>query len=121
MRNEITAEQCVEAARDSRGFVTTIAKRLGCTRSYVYKLAKKFKTFQDAINEEREGVKDFAEGKLMQQIDAGNVTAIIFYLKTQGKDRGYIERQEQHISGELQQPVTVVEVVRPDNQSNSES
>jgi hypothetical protein len=27
-------------------------------------------------------------------IKAGNVTAIIFYLKTQAKDRGYVERQE---------------------------
>ena len=44
--------------------------------------------------DEREGLKDFAEGKLMQQIDGGNITAIIFYLKTQAKDRGYIEKVE---------------------------
>lgn len=94
MSNGYTAEQCIEAARDSRGFVTTIAKRLGCTRGYVYQLAKKFKTFQDAIDEEREGLKDFAEGKLLQQIDEGNTTAIIFYLKTQAKGRGYVERQQ---------------------------
>lgn len=92
--NGFTAEQVIEAVKGSRGFVTTIAKQLGCDRTYVYRLANKFPTVKQAIEEEREGVKDFAEGKLLQQIDAGNITAIIFYLKTQAKDRGYIERQE---------------------------
>jgi hypothetical protein len=92
--NGFTAEQVIEAVKDSRGFVSTIAKRLGCQRTYVYKLAEKFASVKQAIEEEREGVKDFAEGKLLEQINVGNITAIIFYLKTQGKDRGYIERQE---------------------------
>jgi hypothetical protein len=92
--NGFTAAQCIEAAQNSRGFVTSIAKRLGCSRTYVYTLAKKYPTFQQAIDDEREGLKDFAEGKLMGQIDEGNIAAIIFYLKTQAKDRGYVERQE---------------------------
>jgi len=92
--NGYTAEQVIEAVRGSKGFVTTIAKRLGCARIYVYKLAEKFPTVKQAIEEEREGNKDFAEGKLMEQINAGNMTGIIFYLKTQARDRGYVERQE---------------------------
>lgn len=99
--NGYTAEEIIEAVKDSRGFVTTIAKKLGCARPYVYQLAKKFPTVQAAIDNEREGLKDFVEGKLIQQIDGGNITAIIFYLKTQAKDRGYIERVEQEHSGEI--------------------
>lgn len=37
---------------------------------------------------------DFAESCLMKSIKNGSDTATIFYLKTKGKKRGYIERQE---------------------------
>jgi hypothetical protein len=40
---------------------------------------------------------DTAESALFNQIKEGNVTSIIFYLKTKGRRRGYVERQE--ISG----------------------
>ncbi len=50
------------------------------------KLATKADTQIDAL--------DFMESRLLKAIDKGNVTAIIFYLKTKGKDRGYIEPQE---------------------------
>lgn len=40
-----------------------------------------------------EGLIDLSESRLMQAINDGNLTAIIFYLKTKGKSRGYIEGQ----------------------------
>lgn len=92
--NGFTAAEVIEAIKGSKGFVSTIAKALGCQRTYIYKLLEKYPTAKEALENEREGNKDFVEGKLFQQIDAGNITAIIFYLKTQGKDRGYIEKQE---------------------------
>jgi hypothetical protein len=81
----ITATQAIEAVEGSRGFITTVARKLGCTRGNVYALMKKYPTVKQAIDDERESLKDFAEGKLFQQIDDGNTTAIIFYLKTQAK------------------------------------
>jgi len=35
-----------------------------------------------------------AEGKLYQNIANNDTTSIIFYLKTQAKQRGYVERYE---------------------------
>jgi hypothetical protein len=41
---------------------------------------------------------DFAESQLHKQIKEGNSTATIFFLKTKGKKRGYIERQEVEVA-----------------------
>ncbi len=37
---------------------------------------------------------DFVESKLFDNIKAGDVASILFYLKTRAKDRGYIEKSE---------------------------
>ena len=42
---------------------------------------------------------DFAESSLYKQIKDGNTSATIFFLKTQAKRRGYIEKQEIEHSG----------------------
>ena len=79
----------------SKGFVTLIAKRAGVSRQQIYNLLKKWPDCQELLEDEREGNLDVVETKLMEQILAGNTTATIFYLKTQGKSRGYVERVEQ--------------------------
>lgn len=90
----ITAKQAIKAIQGSGGYVTVIAARLGCSRTHVYNLRDKYTSVAEALEDEREKQKDFAEGKLQEQIRDGNTTATIFYLKTQAKDRGYVERQE---------------------------
>ena len=45
---------------------------------------------------------DLAETKLVQAIRDGNMTAIIFYLKTKGAARGYIEHHRH--SGTIHTP-----------------
>ena len=39
------------------------------------------------------------ESKLFEAVKGGNVPAIMFVMKTIGKDRGYVERIKQEISG----------------------
>ena len=88
------AEQFLEAIPGSGGFVTTIAKRVGCSRKTVYAGIANYPTVKQAVQDEKDALKDMAENELLRQIKEGNTTATIFFLKTQGKNRGYVERQE---------------------------
>ena len=50
--------------------------------------------FAGQVDEVKEGLLDFAEHQLLSNIKDGKTAEILFYLKTNGKKRGYIERQE---------------------------
>ena len=76
------------------GLVTSSAKRLGCNPKTVYRYIERFPALKDVLTEARESSVDLAESKLIEAIKDGNLTAIIFFLKTQGKSRGYSERNE---------------------------
>ena len=91
----------LKAIDGSGGFITTIAKRVGCTRQTVYNAMERYATVKQAIADEKDSLKDMAENELLRQIKDGNTTATIFYLKTQAKDRGYVERQEFDHSGKI--------------------
>ena len=48
---------------------------------------------------------DFAESQLYKQIADNSTAATIFYLKTKGKHRGYIEKTEHDIKIHQEQPL----------------
>jgi hypothetical protein len=96
-----TVKEYIQAIEESHGLVTQAAKKLGVDRSAIYKARDRHPAIKQALEDSREQTTDIAESKLYQQINEGNITAIIFYLKTQGKNRGYIERQERHYTGNL--------------------
>lgn len=109
-KKQFTAEEVAQAVKKAQGFVTVAARALGCTSQTIHNYRKTYKVVAEAFDESRETHLDFAEGKLMQQIKAGNITGIIFYLKTQGRTRGYIERsQVEIVKGELQAMLDLLE------------
>ena len=61
-----------------------------------------FRAKADAVKEIR---KDFLESAFDKRVKAGDTTAIIFGLKTQCKDRGYIEKTEQEVKIDSDQPI----------------
>lgn len=69
-------------------------KALNIDRGTYYNWIEKDKEFGVKCKEQKEALIDDTEDKLMEEINKNNIVAIIFYLKTQGKDRGYVERQE---------------------------
>ena len=97
----ITADQYAQAIRDANGMVSVAARRLGCSRRSIYNARDRHAKVREALEDTRERTTDMAESKLYQLINEGNPTAIIFYLKCQARERGYIERQDHHHSGKI--------------------
>lgn len=95
----------LEALEKSLGVVTTACKNVGIGRTTYYQWLKDDEDFATQVKDIDEVALDFAESKLHKQIADGNVTATIFYLKTKGKHRGYIERVEQSINVTEEQPL----------------
>lgn len=93
-KGRFTAEEVANAITKAKGFTSYAARSLGCSARTVSRYIKKHPTVALAREEARELFKDDAESKLAEHIRNDNVTALIFYLKTQAKDRGYVERQE---------------------------
>lgn len=77
-----------------RGNVAEVAKRFNVARSSVHQLINNRSSLQVVIHDAREGMKDAAENSLYKAVEKGEAWAVCFYLKTQAKDRGYIERRE---------------------------
>jgi len=55
-------------------------------------------SFSELCDNIKEGLIDLAENQLLNKINKGDITAIIFFLKCKGKKRGYTEKQELQIS-----------------------
>ena len=91
-------KQFLSHFRDSHGIVSFACQQVGITRSCYYKWRENDPKFREKADEIEEETIDHVESKLYNAIDKGDLTAIIFYLKTKGKKRGSVEKAEQSIS-----------------------
>lgn len=89
-----TAQQVADALTQAKGFVSVASRNLSCSDQTVRNYIERYSVCKQAVTDARESMIDIAEGRLYQNINSGDNTAIIFYLKTQAKHRGYIERYE---------------------------
>tara|TARA_A200000159_G_scaffold38607_1_gene34981 strand:+ start:8407 stop:8772 length:366 start_codon:yes stop_codon:yes gene_type:complete len=84
----------LEALEQSLGVVTTACRKIGVGRTTFYGWLKEDPEFKKQVDDISNIALDFAESHLHKQIKGGNTSATIFYLKTKGKNRGYVERTE---------------------------
>jgi len=84
----------LDALEKSLGVVTAACKSVGVGRTTHYLWMDTDSEYKAAVEELSDVAIDFAESQLHKQIKEGNSTATIFFLKTKGKKRGYVERQE---------------------------
>jgi hypothetical protein len=100
-KTDTTKKAMLQALEKSLGVVTTACKSVGISRETHYKWLREDESYKESVDDLVNVALDFAETQLHKQISKGNPTSTIFYLKTKGKNRGYIERQEiQHDGGE---------------------
>ena len=92
-KRELTAKRIIKALEKAHGLVGLAADIAGVHRNTVSKYIRDFPFVAEAVEDARETLYDTVESKLYERIEAGDLTAIIFFLKTRCKHRGYSEKQ----------------------------
>ncbi len=117
-----STESIIEALKKTRGKVYVAADALGCSHATIYNRALKVKAVQQEIDTQRETMLDIAEVELFRLIQTGNLGAIIWYLKTIGRTRGYKERVQidHRLSDNEQVIVELIKHMEAANQSPGE-
>ena len=118
-RPQFTAAQFIDAIPGTGGIITAIAKRVGCSWNTAHRYIDRHPSVRAAYDAECESVLDLAEAKTIEAIRDGDGTMIRYYLSTKGKDRGYVQRQEQVLQGDTLEVTTRV-VRRADHASSDD-
>ena len=103
-RTSAAKKAMVEALEKTLGIVTMACNTANLSRTQHYAWYNTDEKYRDAVDSVSDIALDFAESQLHKQIKEGEVSSTIFYLKTKGKRRGYVERTEHEVLGE---PITI--------------
>lgn len=94
MNTQQKKQDMLVALEKTLGVVTSAARQVGIERTTHYYWMREDEDYKRAVESIDDVALDFAESKLHSLIQNDDTAATIFYLKTKGKKRGYIERQE---------------------------
>jgi hypothetical protein len=107
-KNRVSNLQIIKALKNTGGMKTHAAKQLGLTPGgLLYRLNKTPKLARVA-REILEEKLDLAESELMKKIKEGHYHSIKFYLRCQGKERGFTEVSKLEHSGPDGAPFMIV-------------
>lgn len=102
-QQKFTVADVLPLVESNKGNIAAIARHLGCNRSTIWNRCNESPTLMQALTDAREGMLDNAESMLYKKVLEGSTIELLFFLKTQGRSRGYIERQE--LAGVPNQPL----------------
>jgi hypothetical protein len=108
-KTKLSSVQVVTAIKGRNGKLFLAAADLGITTQTLRNYAKRWPEVREAVREAKGRMRDTAESQLFAAIDRGEAWAVCFYLKTQGKRRGYVERSEHRHGGDAKAPPVKVE------------
>lgn len=107
-KTQTTIAEVEKAIGKCGGNLSAAARALKITRTAVVHRITAHPHLKELLEECREAQLDFAEAKLEEKIKKGETVPLLFYLKCQGKKRGFVERQE--ITGKDGGPIAQVEI-----------
>jgi len=112
-------DKFLENFKLSLGNVSISCEASGISRQTYYNWIKQDPDFANQCKDIEERNLDLAEMKLLNAIREGKTAELLFYLKTKGKKRGYVERQE--ITGAEGQQLFEVRIIDTAEQIESNS
>lgn len=118
MQLKVTVADVLPLVEPNMGNVAAIARKLGVTRGTVWNRCKESPTLMAALEDARETMLDNAESRLYQKVLAGETAELLFFLKTQGKKRGYWEKYEH--GGDPNAPL-IMKVIYGDDGTNDQA
>lgn len=99
-----TNQEIIEALRAAKGHVYIAASRLGADPKTIKKRIREVPEVAEEQRNAKGYLKDVTEAQIIKAIQKGEPWAIKFFATTQMRDRGYGERNDVNISGELTIP-----------------
>lgn len=109
----------IEELKRQLGVVTAAAKQVGINRVTHYKWMNEDPEYKLEVEHIDDIALDFAESMLFKMMQDKTPSAIIFYLKTKGKKRGYIEKSEQLVEHTGESLKIIIEEKKPDGDKPS--
>jgi len=90
-----TAEQMIQALRETKGQITLAARRVGCAYNTMRRYVDEYPSVKAVLEEENAVMGDAVELALYDEaVNKRNTAALIFLAKTKFKERGYTERHD---------------------------
>ena len=108
---KFSRKKTVEAFQRKGCNVSATCLAVNISRQTFYRMKEEDAIFKQELLDAEEAIIDNVETKLLSKINEGDTTSMIFFLKTKGKSRGYIERQEveMDVDGDMNLTVQFIE------------
>ncbi len=92
----------IKAVYDGYGIVMHVSERLKVCRKTIYRWIENFPEVKEAFDDAAEQNVDIAEDTLVWNMqNRKDVTSAIFVCKTKGQSRGYVEKRQIDLSGNV--------------------
>jgi len=117
MSSKIKKRLFLEALEKNYGVISPSLKNSGLKRSTYWSWMQKDEDFIKEVNNIKEMSLDFVETQIYKNIEKGKEASLIFYLKTKGRERGWVEKQEIDQNISYNQPLQL-NIIPPSEHNN---